>query len=1663
FYNAALEIKSSSLTNKKANVLGVQFNYAILDVEFDSPLYKYDQLGCPNFNCTIEAIDCSCDYSNSNECPKTTGRNPSCPPCPILDRFGSSICNGGIKNVMKVVKDKPITLNINEPIQLRYKADASICEGLMVTSYPIDGYYSMSIGYTQGNQKQVIINQPEVYSIARMCPSDQELSFAIPDTWTRDTYFINIVPFGGVTDNVTLSLEITSKPVPILQSSSSAASCNQVLPTHKCINEGEVVTGTGDATKYTYYTFNVTKAATYTIRAPNLAQTIYLLADSTNQHPQFNGLFTDWNSLRESENYLTLYLEPSIIYISIYSVYQSSFSFSITSEGYKKQVKVSSLPPKASAYYMVGTSNLRFPTAIFQCDVYYLCYPFSTQVSYSDPNPLYPVPSIFKTLDGSNIPSFQSINYIDDTNENPINENSYQVSFLYSYKIGLDPPIEYSSFEAIKYTKLSFLSNLYDENNNVLTNKNSTTFEFKELECNYTQFKDIKNELDSYEEVLYNVTELDQLNSLRYKLDSLTIRNNYVGCTSKALDYLEIEYVLKNITSSGCHYDVGTDEYYSSPCCIKTLQYYQCCVPESRQENVTSFVDVSSNIVTEECSDPSCTEQIIKQYYGSLQVQDNCLTPPNTLEDMMSTTIQVLRQCKSVLEVQYCNSDDECKTFSGPDGVCDLFLRRCLPNFEYMDKRYLHCVFSQLDQSTIYKVLHKPFHVNESIIDEIYNSHLKDDITNKLFMNRKLMAYWSSTTADPNFNTLFYPTTFGLDKSMELVHDVKYDNLFDFAALYTTTNLWEIFGMCPFYSCYGYANSTIAGSQKEADCYNACNASPSFCGYCPTNETYCYFLGYDQSTCGVQDYCLYFYGYTYNGYSKELCEASGSCSVYCDYECKSIATQPYCIDPSSLTETDCLMNTNTVWDTTTTVQFCRFTNISTSNNCDASLNQIWVECESKNVDECTGPLGQLSGMCYISGILCNTEEECLNAGECSDSFYFTTENTQGYTQGLGLGKCVKKHQIVGTNVRCEFNLNGYTEQDSPMGCFSHYPQVSTRIECESLGEDYKWWSPSLSNKTKCLQEKGCSTYVTKNTQMLPYNKIFNEMDEHVCSGCSDNSNSWKSKYQWENKFKWTPGFWYKGVHTKGQWYDPLKFVYINKQTKTLDYQKIYDELVDSVNNQMADMVRCEYFCRQQRVKDNLDSISCSCSGDGGSECFKETALLLGQVKPCSGTKQLFSFDYGNIIFTNESVNEGCGNIIVSQYPKNIFTNTQDQHFPSNFVSYPKPDNFGIFNSKDTIIGTLIGDGIKLEIHGVQQFTICFDYDDNQVQNHKKYPIFDFASYNLEKGILFPLNISIYFSNSTGKEQLCADIKVQDPNINLFPANRMDKWEEENKTFFKSDVKGLLYALAAIFLAVSIYGFYQLVIVVLIRIKGIVQRFELVHLLIFMIFSFVTIRMVYFFLLPNGSLSDNSVADYILVILPTFFYFSCYTIVVVLWYTIIFIVLKVNSSRNLQKRVFSLLGIINLIIYILLVVVILVFNFTKESNSNSCGNRVIIDPKSSNSQKTVSILYAVIQALISLVIGAAFIYLGGSLYLAMKKVKTPSSKSSKHQQKIFLLTTICSAGFILHCIFILVIVGLKEPSVVFSFIGLILTEVIPSVTILYCYDQRASLSLDLSLS
>jgi len=221
-------------------------------------------------------------------------------------------------------------------------------------------------------------------------------------------------------------------------------------------------------------------------------------------------------------------------------------------------------------------------------------------------------------------------------------------------------------------------------------------------------------------------------------------------------------------------------------------------------------------------------------------------------------------------------------------------------------------------------------------------------------------------------------------------------------------------------------------------------------------------------------------------------------------------------------------------------------------------------------------------------------------------------------------------------------------------------------------------------------------------------------------------------------------------------------------------------------------------------------------------------------------------------------------------------------------------------------------------------------------------------------------------------------------------------------------------------------------------------------MLFAILIFNLVRGAYFVILSQGI--TGAVVEYTLVVLPTFFYFTAFTLIIGYWAVTCVRQLQILMNPQLFHRYVKIvIGGINVGLYSIFILFILLYNFlVANTQSSQCGARVAADLSTVNqNQKYISYAYAILLPVLSFVAAVGFMYYGTKLTLKLAK-----SRKSKNvgKRQVTLIAVIFALSFILHCIFILIVVGLNTANVYFSFVGLVITEALPSVFVLSLYKR-----------
>ncbi|EGG21687.1 hypothetical protein DFA_01573 [Cavenderia fasciculata] len=655
--SAADEVKvvSSSITRKSTNVMSAEMDFALMDITFDKPLYTYMNVICPNFTCPAAPIippqiDCTCDYTNPQACPQT---GSGCPSCPTEYTETDYLGNNVTIPYCDYENDPWTTIQTNtnyfyaetsDTIKLRLKADNSICQGLRLYGTQNTGsfYIYVSTNPSEGLGRRTSGDLSLIPLQIGICPSDNT-DWAPMQSWTNNTYFISLTPIktSASFGFIVYSSDI-SAPVP------PAQPCTAILPTHQCINDGDLLEGEGQSEIPTFYTFVVDRPMVLSFGCPLLFEDIdFFISDSPNMtNPDASNF--KWSAMRPYDDYLTLTLKPwnettpKILYISIIPYYPSKFQCTVTTHTNNTKRAITDNYDLGGTYLSMGTSRLIFPDGTHLLpDIWQNTDRFYSLFPRVNNNPLWPIPNIlFDASERFNF--FSDISFADPTN--PPLPNTYQAAFILS--IDRKSTTVFSDYSNITRSKLEFLDILVDADGNPVVG--AIGFTPVVLPCNYTEFQSTLAMINSLEDQLFATSEFQNVSSLRFNIDVLTMRDSWAGCTAQAKSLLQTQTVEKRLNTTRCPYSSSDPRYALEPCCNSTTTFFECCVPRELLVETTVNIGVYNDLVSSTCSSYDCTVSLLNDYYASVsQVEDgSCALTFDSFFDFQLDIYTTLRRCK---------------------------------------------------------------------------------------------------------------------------------------------------------------------------------------------------------------------------------------------------------------------------------------------------------------------------------------------------------------------------------------------------------------------------------------------------------------------------------------------------------------------------------------------------------------------------------------------------------------------------------------------------------------------------------------------------------------------------------------------------------------------------------------------------------------------------------------------------------------------------------------------------------------------------------------------------------------------------------------------------------------------------------------------------------
>jgi len=258
---------------------------------------------------------------------------------------------------------------------------------------------------------------------------------------------------------------------------------------------------------------------------------------------------------------------------------------------------------------------------------------------------------------------------------------------------------------------------------------------------------------------------------------------------------------------------------------------------------------------------------------------------------------------------------------------------------------------------------------------------------------------------------------------------------------------------------------------------------------------------------------------------------------------------------------------------------------------------------------------------------------------------------------------------------------------------------------------------------------------------------------------------------------------------------------------------------------------------------------------------------------------------------------------------------------------------------------------------------------------------------------------------------------------------------------------LSYTLGALFTVVAVVSLIEFVYSAYNCLRTHTVRISFIY--IFAIYAFTQIRMVYFFLIPSLDFTSSAVTDYILVVLPTFLYFTGFSTIVISWAVALS---GTSSSKKSSVANHAVIAVMNILLYILFIIICVVFQYSEPSSPSICPGRQALKDNN-HTQQVISVVYAAFISALSLGIAIAFVIFGNRIVRSFSTSQS-SDVLKRTTKKIFNLSLLGSFAFILHCVFILVLTGGNLSIPAFSFVFLLVSEIIPAFLMVTIFTTQS---------
>eukprot|EP01122_Echinamoeba_exundans_P014829 TRINITY_DN6807_c0_g1_i1.p1 TRINITY_DN6807_c0_g1~~TRINITY_DN6807_c0_g1_i1.p1 ORF type:complete len:1613 (+),score=228.23 TRINITY_DN6807_c0_g1_i1:46-4884(+) len=659
-------------------------------------------------------------------------------------------------------------------------------------------------------------------------------------------------------------------------------------------------------------------------------------------------------------------------------------------------------------------------------------------------------------------------------------------------------------------------------------------------------------------------------------------------------------------------------------------------------------------------------------------------------------------------------------------------------------------------------------------------------------------------------------------------------------------------------------------------------------------------------------------------------------------------------------------------------------------------------------------LGACSAFCRGAGnnvTDCTSEAACQAAGVCSDINSVGAAIT--LLGGSGDSICILPFSFEsGAGAVC----SNSSDIPVPSGCAT--AAYSFRAACVNAGG---YWHTLATDAATCTSAAPAACFDTASG-------VFLNRSRAQCDLCSS---EWRSPYSW-SQGQWTPGTMIPLRYVTREWRAS------NTLGSAINYPRFTEEVGKAIADKVSTAFLTEALCRFDNLVKTIGAIACDCTGasaSSSSSCFSAGAgaRQIGVGRVCPSLANNISVSPVTIYASPTALasDESCRVVKISLIPNDQYALSGLSALTSEIFKQRITNLYAVArNSLGAVVGQILSDGIDISYDGSSgiPMRVCINTVE-AIPREDSYTRYDLAVLDTKTNRINVLGITANATNGA----VCGPVSASGT---VFAVATLPEWRTVQP--YDQSQRAQSFVGSALYYFVVAFGLAQGFILVMWDRRNMVQRLSLLA----VVTSFNLIRGAYLTLAP-GTLDQAPGARYIFFELPTFLFFSAYSVVLYLWTLVIQRSQKMGNLKAADRAARLLLLILNIIFYVVFVVFVILFATYGTSTSPCAFSEAQAQSRLSNGQRNLGIAYQAVIALICMVLALIFCVQGVRLVMLLRVFRQSESKA-RSIRRIMLTATaaVCTISFVIRsAVFVAASAGASLPVIVF-----VLLEVIPSLMV-----------------